>query len=427
MNSLRKTLWEAIFSPTGKNAAITFFAMAVNTGFSAAFFIILARVLGSASLGLFSVALALMMVVTAIADLGTSQGILRFAPKSAGAGKTADLLAYLRLGFLAKLIFGVVGTALVAGLAYPLALYVFRRPELGPLFLLSSVGVLTGLLFSFGLVSLQALQRFLVWGFLQAGWSAARLLVLFVLIFLGILSPPAAILVYAGALLIPFLGAWSFLPKKFLQQAITKNHIRNFFLFNRWMAFFNVILAVSGNLDRFFLARFSSLSEVGYYTAAAQVAGVGLQAHAALGTVLIPKFASFQNLRAMGGFLKKVVLLTGSMALGGVLISLLAEPLVRIIFGEGYLSSILPTRILIVSVALILASLPFTSIWLYFLGHSKTYALYYVVNGMVLFLGNWILVPIYGAVGSAIASLIGNALTLTVSFGYVLIFWKKNR
>jgi O-antigen/teichoic acid export membrane protein len=408
-NLLRKTL----LSSTGKNSLVTMTAIAINTGFSAAFFIILARMLGPADFGLFSVALALMVTITGIVDVGTNYGILRFTSRSP---------SYLKLGLYTKIVLGLMGTAVVAIFGNFLAIQVLHQPKLGPIFIVSSLGVIGGLLYGYGLNAAQSLQRFFVWSFLQIAPSAIRLALLLLLAVLGILSPQTAMLAYTSMLFAVFLGVIPFLPKKLLSFSITSEHLRNFFSYNRWMALYSIILVAAGNMDRFFLARFTTPSEVGFYVAATQIAAVGIQVNAALATVLIPKFAATHDFSAISKFMKKAIILTFTLALGGVVISFLAKPLTQIIFGLSYAPSVTPLRILILSVAFALASLPFTSFWLYWVGDSKLFALYYLFNGSVMFIANWMLVPLYGAVGSAIASLLGNALTLTVSAIYVLSY-----
>lgn len=421
-NFLGKTL----LTKTGKNSLITFFSIVVNTGFSAGFFIILARFLGPANLGLFSVALALMLTISGVLDFGTNFGILRFAPKSAGQEKTKDLLSYLKLGLLTKIVLGTLGTILLAIFAHPLSVFLFHRPELGDLFLLSSLGVLGGILFGYGSAATQAIQRFFVWGALQAGSSAFRFLILVILISLSILSPGTALLAYIAMLFSVFFFSLPFLPKKIFSAKINSVHLGEFFRYNRWMALYTVLTTISLSFDRFFLARFSGPSEVGFYVAAMQIAGVGVQVYTALGTVLIPRFASLTSLDSISIYLKKSVLLTSAMALGGALVALISGPLTLLIFGNTYAHSIVPLRLLIIGVACIMASLPFTSVWLYSLGKAKDFAIYFIFNAALLFLLNWLLVPTLGAVGSAIASLSGNALTLVVSIIYVRINLTKS-
>lgn len=418
---LNSILERTLLSTTGRNSVITVLSMVVNTGFSAAFFIILARELGPGSLGLFSVALALMSTVSGIADWGTSFGMLRFVSAS-----KKDSLSYLKLGLYAKLVFGVTGTLIIALSGNAIASFIFHRPELGPLFVLSSLGVLGGLLYSYGLTSLQSLEKFLPWGILQIGWTLLRFLLLLIVVYLNILNPSTSLGIYLAVLFVVFIGAIPFLPKGMMKSPISRVQLTNFFGYNKWMAFYTVLITLAGSFDRFFLARFSAPSEVGFYVAATQIAGVGIQIQAALGTVLIPRFASLDKLSAIRSYLKKTVLLTGTLSVGGVLIALISEPLTLLVFGESYLQSIAPLRLLIVSVAFYLASLPFTSTWLYTLGKARDFSLYFFFNCLLLFLLNWMLVPAYGAVGSAFASLVGNAVTLLVSIIYVQLNLRKS-
>ncbi len=410
---VKKIVSQTLATHTGKNSLLTIIAIGINTIFSAGFFIILARGLGPSQLGLFSVALALMLTATGFADWGTNYGILRFVPG------TKDPRSFLKLGLLAKIGFGLVATLIVGFSSNLLATSLFHKPELTPLFVVSSLGILGGLLYGYGLNTTQALQKFIAWSGLQIGPSLLRLLLLVALLFLGLLNPQSALLAYMAMLFAVFLGCLPFLPKNMMKAAITHDTLSKFFSYNKWMALYTALLTLTGNVDRFFLARFSTASQVGYYVAALQIAGVGIQVQVALGTVLIPRFASISSRSGVISYLKKTALLTSSLAFGGVLVALIAQPLTSIIFGQAFLPSVAPLRILIVSVALFLSSLPFTSVWLYTLGKARDFSLFFLLVSTLIFVLNWLLVPSLGAVGSAIASLSGNALTLFGSIIYV--------
>ena len=411
---IESLLAATLLTNTGKNSVVTFVAITVNTVFSGLFIIILARYLGPARLGLFSVGLALMLTVTGFADWGTGYGILRFVAQNKNAARS-----YLKLGLLTKLIFGLLGVIVVAFSGPWLASNIVHQPGLGGLFAVASLGVLGGLLYSFGLVSLQALEKFVPWGGVQIGWSATRVTILVLLITSGSLNPQTALLAYIVGLFFVFFGAIPFLPKGFTKAKIDRDQLNAFFGYNKWMAIYTVLLTIIANADRFFLARFSAPAQIGFYVAAVQIAAIGVQVQTALGTVIIPRFASLGSYSPILDYLKKTVLLTWTLAVGGVVIGLFAKPMVNIIFGDAYQASVVPLQILIISSACLLASLPFTSIWLYALGRAKSFALFFIMDTFLLLYLNFLLDPHLGAVGSALAALSSNFLLLFTSVVYV--------
>ncbi|KKT73886.1 MAG: Polysaccharide biosynthesis protein [Microgenomates group bacterium GW2011_GWA2_44_7] len=387
-STVEKILKQTLWTSTGRSSIVTFISMVASTGFAALYFIVLARMLGPYGNGLFSVALAVMMTITGVVDFGTNFGIVNFVPKAVSEGNQRKALAYLKLGLVSKLVLGLAATFIIALTTSQISSVVLKRPEITPILFISSFGIIAGLLYGYGLSVPQALQKFAIWGGLLTGAGFFRIITVLILIIFGWLSAQTAMLAYLIMLLFPFFGSLPFLPKGILKAKIQPVDIRKFFSFNRWMALFTLTVSITANMDRFFLARFSGLSEVGLYMAATQIAGVGLNVNAALATVLVPKFAAIRNRDALIRFLKKSILLTSGLAIGGALITLFAGILMESLFGQQYIPAISTLRILILSVACVLAFLPFTCVWLYYRGDSRSFALYYILNGVILFLGN---------------------------------------
>jgi O-antigen/teichoic acid export membrane protein len=126
--SLEK-LNKLIATATFRQSILTTFAVGINGVLGVCFFILVARFLGPAEFGIFSIAIATISMIADIADFGTNTGIVRFIPKYLNE-KTTDAYKLLKLSleikavvWLIVLIVGISSASLIAEL-------ILKKPEL---------------------------------------------------------------------------------------------------------------------------------------------------------------------------------------------------------------------------------------------------------------------------------------------------------
>ena len=190
-----------------------------------------------------------------------------------------------------------------------------------------------------------------------------------------------------------------------------------------WMSpTFAGILAASASINRIdflLLSKLGRLEDVGYYAAAYRINEIALMAPITLSVVLFPVFsrvhaaseAQFASL--LRGVLRLEFIVGMPLAL---LIVILAQPLLTLLFGAGYAASTPVLRLLIFVPVLAGLDQALTSVQLV---HARQGDDLRVLGGaalayVVLLL---VLIPRYGSIGAAIATLATGFLQLAMRYG----------
>lgn len=405
---------------TFKQSQITIIGTVVNGVLGAVFYILLARFLGPADFGLIIISITTLTLIADIVDFGTNTGIVRHVSASLSYDREKSY-KFLKLAMEFKLAIWIAVLSLGYFLSPFIAKIIFNKEVLTTPLRLVMVGVGGAALFSFGSSALQAFQKYFIWSVVNVATNFFRLIFILLLFFYGSLSLSSSLITYIG---MPFLGfstALLFLPIS--KIFIIKNEssvAKQFFHYNFWVAIFTIIAAVSARLDTFLSARLLTSFEVGLYGAVTQLVSVIPQLNSALGIVVAPKFASFNDNKQMITYFKKIQLLVLGIAVLGILIIPLAVYTVPAIFGQQYTQAITPFIILFLAMLVFLISLPtHTSIIYYF---AKPQVFVWVSVGHLLVIGflGYFLISTYGVTGAAITVLIGMIFNLLVPLSWFL-------
>ncbi len=173
------------------------------------------------------------------------------------------------------------------------------------------------------------------------------------------------------------------------------------------------------SMDRWMLASIATVEEVGIYSVAFRFASVVMFVSIAFGQAWSPvamkvRIDNPENYRSIYGDVLLILLFIMLIVGGGI--ALFSGEIISLVMPDEYLSSALPLAILCFGVIL-QSTLQVTAIGISI--EKKTYLfarLSWVVAG-VNFIGNWLLIPSYGAVGAAWATVI-SYIVLTASYLY---------
>lgn len=174
-----------------------------------------------------------------------------------------------------------------------------------------------------------------------------------------------------------------------------------------------------GSMDRWMLASMSSVEEVGVYSVAFRFASVVLFVSAAFGQAWSPVAMKIridhpQQYRVIFGQVL-LLLLFVMLAVGGGF-SLFSGEIISQIMPKEYLSSALPLAILCFGIIL-QSTQQVTAVGISIEKRTYLFARLAWLAAAVNFLGNWLLIPIFGASGAAGATLI-SYIFLTCSYLY---------
>lgn len=416
---MRNYLLKISSTSTFKQSLITTISTLTNGGLGALFYIFTARFLGPSNFGFMMIAITTMTLVGDIADLGTNTGSVRFIGKYFLKDRE-KAFRFLKLGIEIKIFASVVIIILGYFLSPFLAEEVFAKVELTQTLRIAFIGVSTYLLFTFVTSSLQALQKFYKWSFIQISTNLMRLLVVLSLFWFGIFNQNATIFVYIAIPFFGFLIGVFLIPRNFVRVKGELSVAYEFFNYNKWVALFALVSATGSRLDTFISARVLSSHDLGIYSAASQMVSVIPQIVGAIGTVVAPKMAGMGSLDKVINYMKKLQLMVLGIAAFGILSIPIVVFVIPYVFGGEYLASIPVFVILFLGMLVFLISIPVhNAIFYYF---SKPQVFFYLAVTHIILVGvlGWNLIGVYGAMGAAITVLVGQVFNFAIPLVWVL-------
>jgi len=401
---------------TFRQSLITTVSTFANAVLGALFYFFLARFLGAEKFGVFTLSATTIALISSIFDFGSDQGLVRFVPKYKKEKQKQKEV--IKISLFLKIIFGFAAIILASLGANFFSAIFFKKPGFSYIFPLIGVGVLTQLLFSFSTSLSQAFERFFLWGGLLVGTNLTRFLIVLLFLVFGFLSVESSIFVYILIPLFGFLASLLFFERNFLFEKISFERLKEIFSFNKWVFAFVLVAAIGSRLDFYFSARFLNLSQVGIYGLALQVVSALPQLTSAIGVVTSPKFSSFSNLRENISYTKKTIFLTSFSAFLASVFMIPASFFVFKFSGQEYLQAFSPFLILLLSMALFLATSPIRDSIIYFFGKPEFFFFMGIFHLLVVSLASIFMIPKFGILGSALSVFLGQILIAVSSFWY---------
>lgn len=424
MLAMKNYILNALKTKTARQSAVTSLATIINGLLGVAFYILTARFLGPEDFGILVVALTTLTLVADVAAVGTDTGIVKFVGQYYEKDRE-KALKFLKLGFKIKLIVGILVLAAGWFLAAWIADDLLAKPELATPLRFAIGGSFATLLFTFATSSLQAIQKFWTWGAVNVSANALRLGLVIVLVLAGLLNVESTLISYIVCIVLGFFVSLLFLPNFFKAKqegALAKEFLH----YNKWVAAFILIAAVSGKLDTFLATRLLSLKEVGIYGVATGLAVIGAQIVAGITTVVAPKLASLDTDRKAIDYLKKLQLLVIGLGIAAVMVGIpTGYFIIPVLYGSQYLASFVPLAILIVAQALFLISIPAHSATIYYFAYPKLFVYISLVHLAIIGGLGYILITNFGVTGAAVTVLIGNISNLVIPGVWVLSKFSK--
>jgi len=421
---MKEKILKIIRTKTLRQSVVTATGTIINGVIGWIFYILVARNLGPSNFGIFSVATATIGLLSSIFNVGVDTGLVRFVGKYISSDKE-KAFRFMKLGLKVKIISGValitIGWFLIPFFAYT----VLDKPGLLFPLRLSLIGAFGWLLSFFVTSCLQATQKFFSWVGLNIFMTSLRLFAVLGLIYFGISNINFSLYAYIYSPFIGFLLGITFLPK-FFKVKDEGSIAKEFFHYNKWVAIFTVIAAISSRLDIYLSTRLLSLSDLGIYSVANNLSSIVSEIVLALATVVAPKLASFVSVIDAKRYLKKLQLFVIALSVFGVAFGIpLSYYVIPKLYGLSYTPSILPFSILLISQAIFLISVPVhTSIYYYF---SKPKVFVFVCLGQIILISTlgWYAISTYGYIGAAFTMLVGNLFNFVVPGLWVLNKLKK--
>jgi len=404
-------------SNVAKNSLIVFLGNALGSAFRLIAIVIITRMLGPSQFGLFSIALAIMIVVSEFSDFGVNIGLVRFASLYLQKDKLrAHLLFKVSLKF--KLMAGILVSLTGFLLSELLAIHVFDKVGLITPLKLAFIGVFGTLLFNYILVTLQAQELFNRFTFTNIIDNFGKFSLIGLLLLFQRLNFFCAFASFVAIPLIASLiGFFLFVPRDFLwAKGNEKECFKELFRFSKWILISSFALMFFRRLDVLMLTYFKDEQAVGFYSAGFTLAWSLEILIRSFMIVLLPKVSKLTTKTQLIQYTKKSLRFTIPIFFCLSPVFFIAKPLILTLYGTEYVSSINVFRLLVIGRLTTIISSP---IGLIAFSINKPQIISYssILLLFMNFIGNYILIPLYGATGAAIVTL----LSRMISSGFVII------
>ncbi len=404
----------------GIDSSVYSIGIFLNSILGLVFYLFAARALGPTNFGVLAVVLSLATVSGDVFDFGINTAIITMLPSRSDPIEKSHLSSNL-LGFKLVMISLVVVIGLLVSPALTATLLGASWSAL-PIFL--GFACAAAIIF-YGYVNshLLAQKHFAASVVLNILANSLRLLGLFWLLAINHFDVVWAVVLFALPTAVVAV-VWFLADRNLVKNpTLEKVAAKEIFHFSKWVAASLAVGSISARADNFLLTLLSGLTQTGIYTAVQRFFLAFNQIPAGIGTVLAPSFAQSEHGRRDIFLFGIATAIVFSIGLLGV--AILSPWLVPLALGSKYLASVVPAQILALATIPFVFAVPVNSYILYARKNSKTVFWVTLVQLAVDLVGNLVLVPSFGAVGSAIAFGLGTVAAL-VLYALILVVYARH-
>lgn len=403
-----RALWHhAIASDFIRKVMATFATRIFLIGLSLLTSVIIARVLGPEGRGLYAVATTIGAIGIQVGNFGLHVSNTYYVAKDHKLLPTLvsnSLLTSFGLGSCGACLLGTI-----------FSLWSNLAPVQGLLLVLSLAGIPLGLAHMLLQNLLLGINHIRCYNQIDILTKSVSFCLIGLLVFFRYITPETILSANIMAMIFGLVGAFCF-----LKSAFNKIKLPSFVLFRAHLAY--GIKAYLSCLFAFIVLRVDVLmiqyilgeKQAGYYSISATLADLLYVIPAVVGSILFPKLSSITHMKTKWRSAQKAILSIGIvMTFLGTMAAFLAEPLVKLLYGDVFLPSVASFRILCAAMI--------------FYGANNMVSSYLGANGLPLFsIYVWFFAFILNILLNAYAipeySLMGAAFSSLICYGIVLLF-----
>jgi PST family polysaccharide transporter len=400
------------------NSGWMFLDRVVRGGMTFAIIVWLARYLGPQQFGIFNYVLAFVAITNAIATFGIEGIVIRELVHSPS--KRNEILG---AAFIIKLFGG--------GIAFITAITVIRwlRPDEDIMFFLVAIAAAGSFFLALDVIDYWFRSA------VQSKYSVIARMISAVILTLakaGLIISKAPLFAFIVATFaevalsaVLLVVMYRVRVGRVLDWNITKDRTASL-LKNSWPLFLSVMaVMIYMKIDQVMIGEMMGDQEVGTYSAAVRLVEMWYIVPAIIASSIFPALYKLKSdnperyLQRIQQFFDFMVVVP---VVAGILITIVAEPLVVLIYGSEYLDAVEVLKIYIWSSVFVFLMIATGS---YLIAENKTiFLLFRYTLGMLInvFL-NWQLIPVYGIEGSAFATLIAYLFSAYLSSGLYKGMW----
>mgnify|MGYP000159065147 CR=1 FL=1 len=368
------------------------------------FSIVLARLLHPELFGMYHLSLSVAFILLTFTDLGVNRTMVRYVSYALGKGDKTLARSFFRYLLKIKFLLAFFPSVALILLAEPLATYVFHESKLTLPLRITGVFLFFFSFLDFVSAAFESLQEFKYVAVKQLAYEGLRLIIIPLLVLLGysvygaLAGLTIAVIFTLLILLISLLKKHPYLFKGNV-VGIDKRRILRFL---GYLTFSTLIAGLFfHHIDAVMLGILMTPKDVGYYRAAFNVV-VAFMGLVSATTVLFPVFTQLEGAELKNAFRKTfryLSMLAFPCAFG---LASIANPVIRVVYGEEYLPAILPFYVL----CLIIAITPMDFFGTLFGAKEKPEypAVVTIIASLANVILNYVFILNFGVVGAAIAT-----------------------
>ncbi len=410
-----------VFSSTAKDTYVLFIGNMISAVLGFLIIFLVASFLSRNDFGVFSAALNLVVILTSISDLGITSGLINFISKADSENDEIVSLNYQKAGLVIKIAV-VLFLCVVVVLFSPFiskALLASSDPLISIWVAIISVALFVPMYFPY---VLQAKKKFIESMAVDNIYYLFRLFGLVPFIFSGGLTLYGAFSTALFGFVFSLILSLVFLKIKFINSKPGKEIYFSLIKFSGWVGLNRIISAISGRLDLQMLAVLSTAYVTAGYSMASRIASITIIFTSSYSAVLAPRFSSIGDKEKERKYLIKSTLGAIPIALITILSFIVIGPFIRYFFHD-YVDVIIVYKYLIIALIPFIFTAPSVTAIIYAMNKPKYIGLYSFPQLAIVFVFNYLLIPLYGYMGPVYTLAISNSLLAIYTWFIVIKYY----
>lgn len=209
--------------------------------------------------------------------------------------------------------------------------------------------------------------------------------------------------------------------KDTFSMAVNLKHTKKLFISSRWIWLSALIITMATNADILMTRSLAGADELAILLGGQKLAGIFPIITSSLIMVLLPKVGSMKNKKELSYYLRKSLPIMILLSLPLLLLIPFSELIISLVIGEQYSSSASIFNIYLVTHIFIFITNP-ASLVFYRLDKESDLFKINCIQLLINLIGNFLLIPTWGAIAAATMTLAGQVIASLILFG---MMWKN--
>jgi O-antigen/teichoic acid export membrane protein len=367
--------------------------------------IFISRDLGPEQYGIFSLLLAIFTISVQVSDFGISTSYVKYL--SENLSKSKEIFFTI---MMSKIALSFISILLLCFLSDYISIFFFQTKIYSQIIEFISIAILFHSIFAIVVANYQAKQQFKYFVLMSIFHNLLKFLTILSISFLFIKEKHLVYFIYAYAyslVVILFFLLIANYKDISIKRSFNFNHFIKIYKLGFWIFLSSLATMIMMRLDIMMLQKMSYAKEVGYYSVAMSLAMIFPLITTSLTTILLPKLDNYLRHNTIKEYITRILSKTRYIILLLIIFEIAAPFIINILFGEAYRNSIEVFQILLIAFLFGVIINPI-SIIIYKIEKAYIATLLNLIQILLNYFGNLLLIPLYHANGAAFSTVFLN-------------------